>query len=74
MAIVVEQLLQEPTLPSILRRLQELFEAEQARRQYFYDVVTEEQKAEFINGEIIVHSPVKLQHNSASLLVYRLPM
>ena len=72
MAIVVEQLLQEPTLPSILRRLQELFEAEQARRQYFYDVVTEEQKAEFINGEIIVHSPVKLQHNSASLLVYRL--
>lgn len=72
MAIVVEQLLQEPTLPSILRRLQELFEVEQARRQYFYDVVTEEQKAEFINGEIVVHSPVKLQHNSASSLLHRL--
>lgn len=72
MSVVIEQLLQEPHLPSILSRLQELLAAEQARRQYFYDVVTEEQKAEFINGEIIVHSPVKLRHNSASLLLYRL--
>ncbi len=72
MSVMIEQLLQEPTLPSILSRLQELLEAEQARRQYFYNVVTEEQKAEFINGEIVVHSPVKLRHNSASLLLYRL--
>jgi Uma2 family endonuclease len=72
MSVMIDQLLQEPTLPSILGRLQALLEAEQARRQYFYDVVTEEQKAEFINGEIVVHSPVKLQHNSASLLLYRL--
>lgn len=72
MSVVIEELLQEPTLPSILTRLQELFEAEQARRQYFYDVVTEEQKAEFINGEIVVHSPVKKQHASASSLLHQL--
>lgn len=72
MSTVIEQLLQEPTLPSVLKRLQTLMEAEQARRQYFYDVVTEEQKAEFINGEIVVHSPVKLQHNSASFRLSRL--
>jgi Uma2 family endonuclease len=71
-SIVIEQLLQEPTLPSVLKRLQAILEAEQERRQYFYDVVTEEQKAEFINGEIVVHSPVKLQHNSASSLLHRL--
>ncbi len=40
--------------------------AEAKKRRYFYDVVTEQQKAEFINGEIIVHSPVKYQHNQAS--------
>lgn len=72
MSAIIEQLMREPTLPSVLQRLQELFEAEQARRQYFYDVVTEEQKAEFINGEIVVHSPVKLQHNSTSSLLHRL--
>lgn len=46
---VIEQLLQEPTLPSVLKRLQAILEAERERRQYFYEVVTEEQKAEFIN-------------------------
>ena len=40
--------------------------AEAKKRRYFYDVVTEQQKAEFINGEIIVHSPVKLRHAVAS--------
>ncbi len=72
MSTVVEQLLQEPTLPSVLQRLQELFAAEQARRQYFYDVVTEEQKAEFINGEIVVHSPVKKHHADVSSLLHNL--
>lgn len=72
MSTVIEQLLQEPTLPSVLKRLQALLEAEQARRQYFYDVVTEEQKAEFINGEIVVHSPVKKQHADASSLLHNL--
>lgn len=72
MSAIVEQLMREPTLPSVLQRLQELFEAERARRQYFYDVVTEEQKAEFINGEIVVHSPVKKQHASASSLLHHL--
>ena len=37
---------------------------EQQKRERFYDEITEQQKAEFINGEIIVHSPVKIEHNS----------
>lgn len=43
-----------------------------ALRQYFYDVVTEERKAEFINGEILVHSPVELRHHNASSLLHTL--
>jgi Uma2 family endonuclease len=62
----LEQLLRSPRLPEALRRLQAAARAEAKRRRYFYDVVTEQQKAEFINGEIIVHSPVKYQHNQAS--------
>lgn len=72
MVTVIDQLMQEPTLPSVLKRLQEMLEAEQERRQYFYDVVTEEQKAEFINGEIVVHSPVKKQHADAASLLHNL--
>jgi Uma2 family endonuclease len=34
--------------------------------QHFYNTMQEGQKTEFINGEVIVHSPVKLRHNLAS--------
>ena len=62
----LEQLLRSPRLPEALRRLQAAARAEAKKRRYFYDVITEQQKAEFINGEIIVHSPVKLRHAIAS--------
>lgn len=69
-AVVVDQALQQllrsPRLPEAVRRLQAVARAEAKQRRYFYDVVTEQQKAEFINGEIIVHSPVKYQHSQAS--------
>jgi Uma2 family endonuclease len=62
----LEQLLRSPRFPEAMRRLQAAARAEAKKRRYFYDVVTEQQKAEFINGEIIVHSPVKLRHAIAS--------
>lgn len=62
----LQQLLCSPRLPDAMRRLQAIARAEAKKRRYFYDVITEQQKAEFINGEIIVHSPVKLCHAVAS--------
>jgi len=62
----LEQLLRSPRLPEAMRRLQAAARAEAKKRRHFYDIVTEQQKAEFINGEIIVHSPVKLRHAVAS--------
>lgn len=62
----VQQLLGSPRLPEAMRRLQAAMRAEARKRRYFYEVVTEHQKAEFINGEIVVHTPVKYQHNQAS--------
>ncbi len=45
---------------------------EKARRTAFYNDITEQEKVEFINGEIIVHSPVMKRHNSVPLLLAQL--
>lgn len=62
----LQQLRHSLQLPMALQALQTLLEAEQERRARFYDEVSEGQKAEFINGEVIVQSPAKLQHTIAS--------
>jgi Uma2 family endonuclease len=46
--------------------LQEYLSSEEERRNFFYNTITDREKAEFINGEIIIHSPVVLRHNLAS--------
>ncbi len=45
---------------------------ERKRRRHFYEIVEENKKMEFINGELIFHSPVKLQHNRATKLLCKL--
>lgn len=62
MEAVVERLARSPKLGLIYRDLTALWEREQDARQRFYDTIEDGQKAEFINGEIIVHSPDKLKH------------
>lgn len=62
-----EQLLQSPRLPQLVRELETVIEDEATQRKAFYDQITEGDKAEFINGEIIFHSPVKLRHSDASI-------
>ena len=47
-------------------------EEEAQRRLLFYNEITEQEKAEFILGEIIVHSPVRIEHNEATGLLYSL--
>ena len=64
MTDVLEQLIRSPRLPEYLSELQKLVSAEGERRQRFYAEMTESQKTEFINGEVIVHSPAKLRHNA----------
>ncbi len=63
---IADRLLRSPRLPFYLRRFQTVLEAERARREQFYEEITEDQKVEFINGEVVVQSPVKLRHSQAS--------
>jgi Uma2 family endonuclease len=52
-----------PRLPQVVDKLTSLLAEEAARREAFYAQITENDKAEFINGEVIFHSPVKYRHN-----------
>jgi Uma2 family endonuclease len=63
---IIEQLFEAPQLRLYYNRIGEVLESEQQRRQEFYVTMTEGDKVEFINGAIIMHSPVKLHHNHAS--------
>ncbi len=69
MTIMVEQTLKMPDAVLFVRKVQSALEAEQAKRRHFYEIVEENRKLEFINGETIFHSPVKLQHNDATVLL-----
>ena len=61
---ILEPIVRSPQLPILLKELEQIWKEEQIRRQEFYDWVTPDIKAEFIEGEIIVHSPVRSKHNT----------
>lgn len=65
-ATAVQQLIRSPQLPLYVQEFQSLLQAEREKRERFYEEMSEQQKVEFINGEIIVHSPTQLRHTIAS--------
>jgi Uma2 family endonuclease len=65
----LQALQQSPRLPFYVEELRLLLAREKQQRQAFYAHIQEDDKAEFINGEVIYQSPVKLQHNVASMHV-----
>lgn len=69
---LLEQLLESPRLPLYARKIQDVLDEEAQQRQAFYAQIQEGDKAEFINGEIIFHSPVRLRHDNVSGKLYRL--
>ncbi len=67
-----QQLLQAPDLKLLIDRVQAQLADEQQQRQAFYAWLTPEVKAEFINGEIVMHSPTKGRHLFASQRLFTL--
>ncbi len=65
-AVIMQQLICSPLLPMHVRELESLLQKEQVRRKRFYQEMSEGQKVEFINGEVIMQSPAKLRHTTAS--------
>jgi len=65
MGVVMQRLIHSPWLPMHVQELQSLLREERARRERFYKEMSEGQKVEFINGEVIVQSPAKWHHTTA---------
>jgi Uma2 family endonuclease len=71
---IIEQLMERPDLPIILKELQQrLTREEQQRKAWLEDSRTDTFKMEFINGQVIVHAPAQrvealVSGNVASLL------
>jgi Uma2 family endonuclease len=63
---LVDQILKSPRMPQYRQQINAAAESENLRREEFYEKIREDRKEEFINGETIVHSPVKLSHCGAS--------
>jgi Uma2 family endonuclease len=69
---LITEILKEPDAYFLLQEAHVALDHEKARRIAFYNDITEQEKVEFINGEIIVHSPVMKRHNSSTVLLSRL--
>jgi hypothetical protein len=66
---LISEILNEPHAYLLIQAIEAALENKKQRRISFYNDLTEQQKAEFINGEIIVYSPVMkrpIQHRKAN--------
>ncbi len=69
MPVSLNQILEMPNAAILAERIQSALEKEKTERKHFYEIIDENKKMEFINGEIIFQSPAKLRHtNSVKLL------
>lgn len=72
MSISLEAILADTKAPLLVEAARKALAEEARRRQEFREWVAEDMKAEFIGGEIVVHSPVKRRHRIASELLFQL--
>lgn len=71
-ATAIQQLIRSPKLPLYVHEFQALLQAEQEKRKRFYEEMSEGQKVEFINGEVVMQSPAKWRHTVASQNLFTL--
>ena len=69
---LLAQILELPDAPMLVQKATQSLHEERLRREKFYNDIDESMKVEFINGEIIVHSPVMKRHNEANGLLFQL--
>ncbi len=69
---ILDALLDSPVLPELLDEARRAWAREQRLRQKFYADITPEHKWEFIQGEVIMHSPALNRHLLATQRLYNL--
>jgi len=61
-----------PRLPEVVTLLQHQMQEERRRRNVFYREMTDEKKSEFVDGEVVLHSPARNRHLDVTLFVAKL--
>ncbi len=69
---LIKVLLHSPQLPNLVDRLTQQLQNERLARHQFYDNMTPDQKIEFIDGEVILHSPARNRHLDVTMLTAKL--
>lgn len=64
---IIEEFMSLPYLDKVIEQIQEKMSNEKEMRALFYEQITDQEKAEFINGEIIMHSPATSIHSFVCL-------
>jgi len=72
MTAILEPLLRSPALDRHIEALLRARDDERRRREQFWHDMADDTKMEFINGEVIVHSPATLRHCDAVLSLAQL--
>lgn len=72
MPVSLSQILEMPNAALLAEQINSALEREKQARRKFYEMIDENKKVEFINGEIVFQSPAKLRHVSAVALLLRL--
>lgn len=68
----IHQFLEMPSAPTVLEKMKHALELEKQNRKKFYADIDDDMKAEFINGDIIIHSPVKKEHTDSTYNITQL--
>ena len=66
-AEILNEIKNSPEIALLANDIHSIIESERSERERFYNLVHENVKAEFINGKIIFHSPVRSRHWLASM-------
>lgn len=69
---LIEPLRHSPQLPKAIAVLQAELEIEQKRREQFYQAMAPDQKVEFIDGEVVLHSPARNRHLDVTGRLFKL--
>jgi Uma2 family endonuclease len=69
---ILEPILRSHLLPEHLEELNRVLASERERRRQFYDRISDDHKWEFINGELIMHSPPANRHSRVVMRLAKL--
>jgi Uma2 family endonuclease len=69
---ILQPILHSPRLKEYMNELSSYIKTEEEKRRRFYETISEQEKAEFINGEVVYHSPVIRKHNQTTGKLYTL--